>query len=80
MKKLLSIFGILLILVTNSNAQVTESGDFLAYIDAKIATFPGVGTDEFAEPTVNQTNTWNDAVTQILNEQYVQAHSTLSGI
>ncbi|PHN04326.1 lamin tail domain-containing protein [Flavilitoribacter nigricans] len=80
MKTLATLTVLCLLSITLSFGQDQASGDFLAYIDGKISAFPGSGGNEFSEPTIGESNTWNTAITEVMNAQYAQAHTTLAGL
>lgn len=80
MKKQLLTIIILNYILFDLSAQSQVSGDFLSYIDTKISSLPGAGTDVFAVPTVSEMTDWESAILAIHNGQYTQAHSTLLGI
>lgn len=80
MKTLLTLSLLLLLSITLGFGQNQASGDFLDYLNGKISAFPGSGGNDFTEPTSGEHNTWNAAITEIINGQYAQAHTTLSGL
>ncbi|MEP4093343.1 lamin tail domain-containing protein [Reichenbachiella sp.] len=64
--------------ILSVRAQEVASGDFLAYIESRLAALPGKDANDFSEPTTTQSNLWAQAMIELINGQYALSHATLS--
>lgn len=61
-------------------AQMQGRGDILKHVDEIINVMPGVGGNQYADPTPDDLLVWKDALEELLEENYTEAHTLASDV